>query len=171
MINHSVKNILGSSINELIIILGYENKIIKNLIENHNKIKFVYNESFKNGISSSIKIGLKHISKNAEAFFICHGDMPKVNQNIYNKLIKARYKYNKKLSSEFKREIIIPTYEGLEGNPILFSKFMKEKIINIKGDFGAKKIIELNEKKVLRIPFKNEGVTLDYDTQEDFDFI
>ena len=168
LINHAVKNILGSAISELIVILGYENKIIENLIEKNSKIKFVYNKDFKSGISSSIKIGLNHISKNVEAFFVCHGDMPRVNQNIYNKLIKARYKYNKKLKREHKKEIIIPTYEGLEGNPVLFSKFMKEKIVNIKGDYGAKEIIELNKKKVLNIPCSSKGITLDYDTQEDF---
>ena len=51
---------------------------------------------------------------------------------------------------------------------MLFSKFMKEKIVNIKGDYGAKEIIELNKKKVLNIPCSSKGITLDYDTQEDF---
>ena len=148
--------------------LGYEKEIIENLIGNNDKIKFVYNKEFKSGVSSSIKTGLNHICKNTEAFFVCLGDMPNVNQNIYNKLIKARYKYNKKLKREHKKEIIIPTYEGLEGNPVLFSKFMKEKIVNIKGDYGAKEIIELNKKKVLNIPCSSKGITLDYDTQEDF---
>ena len=62
-----------------------------------------------NGISSSIKKGLNTISNKAEAFFICLGDMPNVNQNIYNKLIKSRFNYNKKLRLEHKKEIIIPT--------------------------------------------------------------
>jgi len=170
LINHAIKNILGSAINELIVILGYENKIIENLIEKNIKIKLVYNKDFKSGTSSSIKIGLNHISSKAKAFFICHGDMPKVNQSIYNKLIKARYNYNKKLEPENKKEIFVPTYEGLEGNPVLFSKFMKENIMDIKSDFEEKKIIELNKKKVLNVPLKNKGITLSYDTQEDFDF-
>jgi len=94
--------------------------------------------------------------------------MPNVNQNIYNKLIKSRYNYNKKFSSEKKKEIIVPTFEEKNGNPILFSKFMTKQILNINGDVGAKEILELNKNKVLYVPIKNSGITLDFDTEEDF---
>ena len=170
LINYSVKNILGSSIDELVIVLGHEKSIIQNIIKENKKIKFVYNENYKSGMASSIKKGLDSITKKAEAFFICLGDMPNVNQNIYNKLIKTRFNYNKKLPPGKKKEIIIPTYEKKYGNPILFSKFMKEKIMNINGDDGAKKIIEMNENKILYIPVKSSGITLDFDTKEDFSF-
>ena len=168
LIKYSVKNILGSAVDELVIVVGFESEIIKSIIDKNKKIKFVYNKDFKNGISSSIKKGLEQISNKTKNFFISLGDMPKVNQNIYNKLIKTKNKYNKKLNLENKKEIIIPTYEGKKGNPILFSNFMKKKIINIEGDIGAKKIIELNEKKVLNVPFKSNGVILDFDTKLDF---
>ena len=168
LINHAIENILGSAVDEIVIIVGFEKEIIENIIKKNKKIKIIYNKDFKTGISSSIKIGLNNISNKSEDFFISLGDMPNVNQNIYNKLIKAKYKYNKKLKVEYKKEIIIPTYEGKEGNPILFSKFMKEKVMDIEGDFGAKKIIELNKKKVLNVPFKNRGIILDFDRREDF---
>jgi len=168
LINYSVKNILGSSIDELIIVLGHEKSIIQNIIKEDKKIKFIHNEDYKSGVASSIKKGLSNITKRAEAFFICLGDMPNVNQNIYNKLIKTRYNYNKKLPLGKKKEIIIPTYEKKDGNPILFSKFMKEKIMNVGGNLTTKEIIEMNKNKILYIPVKNSGITLDFDTKEDF---
>ena len=94
--------------------------------------------------------------------------MPNVNQNIYNKIIKTRKKYNKKLKPELKCEIFIPTYQGKYGNPILFSKFMKKNLMEVKGDSGAKKIIELNKKKILDIPFRTNAIFLDFDTQDNF---
>ena len=168
LIKHSIKNILGSAVDEIIIVLGHDKSLIENLIEKNKKIKFIYNDDYKIGISSSIKKGLNHISERTEAFFICLGDMPNVNQNIYNKLIKTRYNYNKKLTPERRKEIFIPFFEEKEGNPILFSKFMKKKISNIDGDFGAKKIIKNNENKILYVPIKSNGVILDFDTQKDF---
>ena len=170
ILKYAVKNILGSSIDELIIVLGHEKEIIESIIEKNRKIKFVYNKNYKNGVTSSIRTGLEFISKKTEAFFICLGDMPNVNQNIYNKLIKARYSYNKKLKTNLKKEIIIPTYNSQEGNPLLFSKFMKKKFLNIKEDFESEKIIKLNREKVLNVPFKNDGVVLDFNIQEDFNF-
>ena len=168
LIKYTVKNILGSAVDELIIVVGHEKEIIEKIIENKKKIRFIYNSNFADGISSSIKIGLENISKKSEAFFISLGDMPDVNQNIYNKLIKTRYNYNKKLKTNLKKEIFIPTFENEKGNPILFSKHMKEKIMQIKGYNGARELIELNKDKTLNVPLKSRGVTLDFDEREDF---
>ena len=158
LIKNSVKNILVSSIDELIIVLGYQKEIIEKLINPNEKIKFVFNKDFESGMASSIKIGLDNLSEKTEAFFICLGDMPMVNHNIYNQLIKS--KNNK--------EIIVPNYKGQQGNPVLFNKSMKEKIINISGDVGAKKILELNKDKILNLEINDQGVTKGFDTQDNF---
>ena len=158
LIKLSVKNILASSIDELIIVLGHQKETIEKLIDKDEKIKFVFNKDFESGIASSIKTGLNNLSEKTEAFFICLGDMPMVNPNIYNQLIK----------SINKREIIVPTYKGQQGNPVLFAKSMKEKIINISGDVGAKKILELNKDKILNLEINDQCVTKDFNTQDSF---
>jgi molybdenum cofactor cytidylyltransferase len=159
LIKLSVNNILASSINELIVVLGYQKEIIEELIDKNEKIKFVFNKDFESGMASSIKTGLNHLSENTTAFFICLGDMPMVNQNTYNKLIE--YKNNK--------EIIVPTYKGKQGNPVLFSKSMKKKLImTIQGDFGAKKILELNKNKLLNLETNDENIIKNFNTQDSF---
>ncbi len=158
LIKHSVKNILASLIDELIIVLGYQKEIIEKLIDKNEKIKFVFNKDFESGMASSIKTGLDNLSEKAEAFFICLGDMPMVNHNIYNQLIKS--KNNK--------EIIVPNYKGQQGNPVLFDKSMKEKIINISGDVGAKKILELNKDKILNLEINDQSIVNGFNTQDDF---
>tara|TARA_B100000029_G_scaffold289978_1_gene283643 strand:- start:1174 stop:1749 length:576 start_codon:yes stop_codon:yes gene_type:complete len=159
LIKHSVKNILASSINELIIVLGYQKEIIEKLIDKHEKIRFIFNKDFESGMASSIKIGLNHLSNNTEAFFICLGDMPMVSSNIYDFLIKSRNQ----------KDIIVPTYKGQQGNPILFNKSIKEKIMSIDGDVGAKKILELNKNRILNLEINNQGVIRGFNAQMDFD--
>ena len=168
LIKYSVKNILGSAVDELIIVTGYQKEIIENIIDKNKKIKFVYNKDFSNGMASSINAGLCEISTKSKNFFISLADMPNVNQNIYNKLIKGKNSYNIKLKPENRKEIIIPTSDGKDGNPVLFSIFMKTDVMKISGDHGAKKIIENNKNKILRIPFEGDGVILDFDTQDNF---
>jgi molybdenum cofactor cytidylyltransferase len=158
LIKLSVKNILASSVNELLIVLGHQKEIIEKLIDKNEKIKFVFNKDFESGMASSIKTGLNHLSKNTEAFFICLGDMPMVNHNTYNQLIK----------SKDNKEIIVPTYKEQQGNPVLFDKSMKEKIMSIAGDVGAKKILELNKDKILNLQIDDQGITKGFDTQDNF---
>ena len=158
LIKHSVKNILDSCVDELIIVLGYEHKIIEKLINKDKKIKIVFNKNFNSGMASSIKTGIKYLSDKTESFFICLGDMPMINKKIYNKLIECKDL----------KEIIVPTLNGNRGNPVLFSRSMKEKIVTIKGDVGAKKIIEMNEDKVFALEINDDCITRDFNTNEDF---
>ena len=158
LIKLSVKNILASSIDELIIVLGYQKEIIEKLIDKNEKIKFVLNKDFESGMASSIKTGIDNLSEKTEAFFICLGDMPMVNHDIYNQLIK----------SKDNNEIIVPTYKGQQGNPVLFDKSMKETVMDITGDVGAKKILELNKDKILNLEINDQGITKSFDTQDNF---
>ena len=158
LIKHSINNILSSSVDELIIVLGYQREIIENLIDKNDKIKIIFNNEFKTGMASSIKMGIKNLSTKTEAFFICLGDMPEVNKEIYNDLIK-QLKNNK---------IIVPTYKNKQGNPVLFSKLTKEKIMNIEGDAGAKKILEKNSDIVFNFEINNQAILKNYNTPDYF---
>ena len=158
LINYSVKNILSSNIDEIIIVLGHEQEIIKNLIKKNNKIKFIFNKNFETGIASSIKAGINNLSEKAEAFFICLGDMPIINKNVYNKLIDSRKN----------KEIVAPTFNGTRGNPILFSKKMKTQIMKIKGDFGAKKILDKNKSKIKFVKISGKNFNKDFNTIQNF---
>ena len=158
LIKHSVKNILASSVDELIVVLGYQKEIIERLIDKNEKIKFVFNNNFESGMASSIKIGLNNLSEKTEAFFICLGDMPMINQDVYNQLIRSRNN----------KEIIVPTYKGQQRNPILFSKSMKSIIISIEDDIGAKKILEQNKGKILKVKIDDINITKDFNTKDNF---
>ena len=158
LIQHSVKNILLSPIDELIIVLGYQKEIVQKIINKNKKIKFVYNNDFASGMASSIITGLKQLSENTGYFFICLGDMPLINSNIYNQLI----------NSKNKKDIIVPNYKNQQGNPVLFNKSMKEKVMSIKGDMGAKKLIQTNKDKVFNITINDESIIKNYNTPENF---
>ena len=158
LIKYSVKNILAASVDKLIIVLGYQKDTIEKLIDKNEKIKFVFNKDFESGMASSIKTGLNNLSEKTESFFICLGDMPMVGHDIYNQLIK----------SKANKEIIVPTYIGQQGNPVLFDKSMKEKVLDIRGDSGAKKILELNKDKILNIEINDQNISKSFNTQDDF---
>ena len=81
-----------------------------------------------------------------------------VNSNIYNQLIKSRNQ----------KDIIVPTYKGQQGNPVLFDKLMKEKVIDVSGDVGAKKILERNKDKIFNLEINDQSITKGLNTQGDF---
>ena len=158
LIKHAVKNILGSAIDELIIVLGHEKEVIEKFIDKDKKIKLVFNKNFYNGMASSIKVGLDHLSRNTQVFFICLGDMPEVKPNIYNKLVEN--KNNNK--------IVVPIYNNMQGNPVLFPISMKKEIMQLDGDVGAKEILSKNQDKILNLKINDEGIIKNYNTLDSF---
>ena len=86
--------------------------------------------------------------------------MPLINKDIFNMLIKSKND----------KEIIVPTYKNEQGNPILFSISMKKKIMAIKGDVGAKKILELNKDKILNVETNDQSIAKNFNTPDNFHF-
>ena len=84
--------------------------------------------------------------------------MPMVNSDIYNQLIKSRSQ----------KDILVPTYKNQQGNPVLFNKLMKEKIMTITGDVGAKKILVSNKDKILNLEVNDQSIIKNFNTLDDF---
>jgi len=158
LIKCALNNILKSHVNEIIIVLGYQNETIEKLIDKTSRIKFVFNSNFESGMASSIIKGIKKLSKKTDSFFISLGDMPSINYDTYNQLIKCNK--NKKA--------IVPMFKGQQGNPVLFPKSFEEKLLSIQGDSGAKKILEINKKEVLYLEINDPGIIRDLDVPSDF---
>ena len=63
LINHAINSLIKSKISKIIVVVGHEDRKIKKIIKKNKKIIFILNKKYKSGISSSIKVGLKKISK------------------------------------------------------------------------------------------------------------
>ena len=160
LINHILKSLIKSKVNKIIIVLGYENKKIKKIALKSKKIIFVVNSQYLKGISTSIKCGLKKISKKNIGFLIAHADMPLVSKTILNALCSALKNKNK--------EIFIPVYKKRIGNPLAFKYSMIKSLKRIKGDRGAKKLIRSNQSKIKLMKMKSKSILIDFDQLKDF---
>ena len=94
LIHHILKSIQKSKINKTIIVLGHQFKETKKIIKNNKKIIFVVNNKYKQGMSSSIKTGLKKMDKKDKGFIILQSDMPFVKTSDINKIYNSIIKKN-----------------------------------------------------------------------------
>ena len=160
LIHHILKSLIKSKVNKIIVVLGHESRKIKKIVLKSKKIIFVVNSSYKKGISSSIKSGLKKISKKNIGFLIVHADMPLISKRILNTLCSAIKTKNK--------EIFVPVYKKKIGNPLAFKYSMIQYFRKIKGDRGAKKLIRLYKSKVQMVNIKSKSILIDFDQPKDF---
>jgi len=160
LINHILNSLIKSKVNKIIIVLGYESRKIKKTVLKSKKIIFVINSQYKKGISTSIKLGLKKISKNNIGFLVVHADMPLISKTTLNLLCTSLKNKNK--------EIFLPVYKNKIGNPLAFKYSMLKSFEKIKGDKGAKKFIRLKKTKVQRVKVKSKSILIDFDQLKDF---
>ncbi|AAK42575.1 4-diphosphocytidyl-2C-methyl-D-erythritol kinase [Saccharolobus solfataricus] len=139
---------------EKIIIVGkYVNEMLPLLMDQI----VIYNPFWNEGISTSLKLGLRFF-KDYDAVLVALGDMPFVTKEDVNKIINT-FKPNCKA--------VIPTHKGERGNPVLISKSLFNEIEKLRGDVGARVI--LNKIKIEELCFIecSEGVLIDIDKKED----
>ena len=160
LINYILKSLVKSKVNKIIVVLGYESKKVKIATLKNKKITFVTNSKYLKGISSSIKCGLKKISKKNVGFLIVHADMPLVSKTIINTFCFVVKNKDK--------EIFVPVYKKKLGNPLAFKYSMIKSFKKIKGDKGAKKLIRLNKSKVQMIKVNSKSILIDFDQPKDF---
>ena len=89
LINHSLKVLHKSKVNKVIIVLGHEHKKVKKIIKKNKKNIFIYNKNFRKGMASSIKVGLRKITRNDKGFIIVQSDMPFIKTLDINKIFNS----------------------------------------------------------------------------------
>ncbi len=159
LLEQAIDNLLGSSVDETIVVLGHKAEEIVKAIAN-KPVKIVINPDYSQGMSTSIIAGLIMVDPRSQALMLAMGDQPLVASSTINQLIDA---FNKN-----RKGIAVPTYRGRRGHPIIFDIKYKTELLMLKGDIGGREIIHNHPNDVLMVAIDSESVISDIDTQEDY---
>lgn len=155
----SVETLLNSPVAEVIVVLGHKAEEIAKKVD-LSRAKVIVNPDYQQGMSSSLKKGLSAVNKKATGVLIALADQPLVEEKVLQDLIAA-----------FRRQekgILIPTYRGERGHPVLFSIKYKEELLQLEGDKGGREIINHHPEDVLEVEVDSPSILLDIDTREDY---
>ncbi len=155
LLNYITKCAIASLGNPVIVILGANAEKIEPEIASL-PIKIIKNKHWNEGISSSIRCGISYIQKqdlhtDGVVFLTC--DQPFISAELIQQLIDAYYSTNK--------PIIASKYGETLGIPALFSHTFFSALMKLKGDRGAKKIINKYPDLVDVIDFPQGNIDLD----------
>jgi molybdenum cofactor cytidylyltransferase len=159
VLEHCFETLWRSKVEEVTIVLGVRNKEIKNLFKGP-RVKIIVNPHSEKGMSTSIRKGLQTIHSGSHGILIALGDQPFLKTRTINALIRA--------FDKGKKGIIIPSFRGRMGHPVIFHRKYKKELLNLIGDVGGRSIIERHPQDVRRVSIKSEGVVKDIDTWQDY---
>jgi molybdenum cofactor cytidylyltransferase len=159
MIRRVVQTALGSKVDEVIVVVGWEQEKIRGAITGLN-CKITVNRNFEQGQSSSVRRGLEEVNPSSRAVLILPGDVAKIDARSINIVIE---KYDDGGCS-----IVVAGYEGRSGHPILLDKQLFPEIARIDEEtFGLKAVVKKHQNEVCLVETGSRNVLKDIDTAAD----
>lgn len=160
-----LKACLDSQLDGLILVLGHAFEEVMGIVCSYNdlRLKVVRNLDYQLGLSSSIRLGLKNLSQEEDAFMILLGDMPFINAEVIDSLLNRFWEAGKPCCAYWICERPV--------HPVIFHSSLRHRFESLEGDRGGRHIIEelagqgLVEK--VKPPF-HLPIGLDVDTLEDY---
>jgi molybdenum cofactor cytidylyltransferase len=158
MLRHTAETALKSKASGVFGVTGHDREKVEALF-NDLDIPSFHNPDYAEGLSGSLKTGFRALAEKYDGILVCLGDMPLVSADLFNTLIDA-------FDVEEGRAIIVPTFKGKRGNPVLIASQYKNDILTLTGDIGAKPLIAENESHVFNVEANQDSIFTDVDTPD-----
>jgi molybdenum cofactor cytidylyltransferase len=158
LINRVIHLALTFPLDPVIVVLGSNYEIIKENIIDKEKVRIVKNDDWGVGQSTSLIAGVKEIEAENIPFVVLLCDQPQITEKNVQAVIKT--------FKESKTDVVITEIEGKMIPPVIFSPFCIPGISKLKGDRGARSIIEEYQYKTYKET--DSRILMDIDTKEDF---
>ena len=88
-------------------------------------------------------------------------DKPLVTSDIIDSMIEAYVRSG--------CQICVPVFGNDWGHPVIVSTDLEREVYELRGDCGARSIIEAHRESVCEVPVHSDAILVDVDTHEDFE--
>jgi len=158
MIARVVDNVLSSNARPVLVVLGHMAEQIEHALGGR-PVRYVHADDYAEGLSASLKAGIAAVPAECAAAVVCLGDMPLVTGRMIDRLLAA-------YDAEEGRQIVLPTFRGKQGNPMLWDRRFFPEILGISGDSGARFLVGKHAEVVAEVEMADDAVLRDFDTTE-----
>ena len=131
LIAHAVEAALDSLACTVHVVTGHQSDELAAALNDYT-VNFVHNPNYAEGMSRSIKSGIRALPTDLDGVVLCLGDMPLVVSTHLDLLI-----------NNFAGDVACaPYYKGRRGHPVLFPRSMFSDLLQLSGDVGARMLLE-----------------------------
>ena len=148
---------LKSKADSVTVVTGHRAEDVKDTLKGL-RVHFVHNPDHADGLSTSLRTAIESLPADIDGAVVLLADMPGVDAATIDRLIDA-----------FKPDegalLVVPTFEGKRGNPVLWSSRFFPALVMVQGDTGGRHLIGENPEAVVEVEL-GPAVALDIDTPE-----
>lgn len=164
IVRRAAMALLDSRAAEVIVVTGHEAEKVRAALEGLD-VRFVHNPDYEAGQSMSLLTGLAEAAREAEGYLFALGDQPFMTTHLIDRLIGT--------FGSSQAHVAAPFYKGRRGNPILISRELREELLALGGDEGARSIVSRvqaeSPDRFAAVEAASEALFWDIDTEEDYE--
>jgi molybdenum cofactor cytidylyltransferase len=153
-------NLLASRADEVVVVTGHNQAAVRAALATR-PVRIVDNPDYERGMASSIKRGVESAAGGARAILIGLSDQPLIGPDVLNQII-AEYEDNAPL-------IVIPTYLGRRGHPILLDSSLRGEIVSMDLDIGLSQVTRAHDHQIRYVEVNSDSVLMDFDLPQDLE--
>ena len=155
MLLYAVNAALASCCVQTMVVSGHQHQAIEALVAGY-PVSLVRNSDYREGMSSSLRCGLRALPPDLDGVVVLLADMPRVTTAHIERLIDA--------FAADRSAIIVPERGGRRGNPLLWPRRRFAALLALTGDNGARQLLEAYVAEVRRVTIDDEAIFTDVDT-------
>lgn len=159
LLHRSARILLASQLSDLVVVLGHEAEQVQRLLHGL-RVRTVINVAYIEGQMSSVHCGLAALDTEAAGVMICLADQPLLTTADIDFLIAA-------FARRTRGSILVPSYEGRRGNPIIIATEHRDSILAGEHNLGCKRLIERNPDLVETVAMADDHTVFDLDSPQD----
>ena len=158
LVRIAAEEALASRAKPVIVVTGHQREQVETALAGL-PVQFVHNPEYADGLATSVRAGIAAVPADADGAIVCLGDMPQVDAGLIDRLIAA-------FDPDQGALVVMPTFEGRRGNPVLWSRRFFTDLTAIEGDVGARHLIGRYSEAVVEVPLAGKAALVDVDTPE-----
>lgn len=155
-LQHVVSNAVAVAGASVSVVLGAQAADMTRMLQ-HSSATILINRQWQEGIAASIRCGVSSLSPGCDAVLLVLGDQVAVTTSDMRRLVSAWNGQDSVLAAS--------VYSGQLGVPAIFPRWCFNELLELRGDQGAKAVINRNASRLAHVPMPNAA--LDLDTLED----
>lgn len=153
-------NLLSSSVAEVIVVTGYDEAGVRAAL-GKRPVRIINNPDYESGMGSSVRRGVESVAVAASGIMIALADQPLIGPDVLNQIISE---YEDKAAT-----ILIPTYQGKRGHPIILSTILKQEILSMDPGIGLKQVTRAHAEHITYVEVSSDSVLVDFDVPGDLE--
>lgn len=162
-----VEAMAGAGIQSPLVVTGFESEAVRAALAGRECV-FSHHEDWRAGMGASLAFGVAQImaeerrgKKRWDALLIGLGDLPGLRASEVEGILAAAS------SEAMQEQIVIPSFQGRRGHPVLFGRAFWPALAALSGDEGAKAILAAAGEAVVDVEAETDSILADLDTPED----